>query len=207
MDAWPAEQYLNIWVCELGDLLGYAQFPGGPLETDGVVVNYRAFGLGGTAEPPYHLGRTATHEVGHWLNLYHIWGDDGSGCGGTDEVDDTPNQAGPNTGTPTFPTISCDNAPNGDMFMNFMDYVDDDSMNMFTNGQVERMHSALDSLRYRFELKNPAQASADVTHTDLTVASGAPEAAGDPVVARSQDGSSQIVFRGIDGHIHELRKC
>lgn len=147
-DAWPADRYLNIWVCQLrAGLLGYAQFPGGPAVTDGVVVTYTAFGTTGTARAPSNQGRTTTHEVGHWLNLRHIWGDDGDGCSGSDFVDDTPNQAGPNTGKPPFPSVSCDNAPHGDMFMNFMDYVDDDTMVMFTNGQIARMQVCLDSAR------------------------------------------------------------
>ena len=76
-DPWPARRYLNIWVCNLGGgLLGYAQFPGGPTATDGVVILNSAFGDTGTATDPFDLGRTATHEVGHWLNLFHIWGDD-----------------------------------------------------------------------------------------------------------------------------------
>ena len=147
-DAWPSDQYLNLWVCRLaGGLLGYAQFPGGPAATDGVVITYTAFGTTGTATAPFNGGRTAVHEIGHWLNLRHIWGDDAGGCSGSDFVDDTPNQGGPNYGTPAFPTISCSNGPNGDMFMNYMDYVDDTSMVMFTNGQVTRMQAALDGPR------------------------------------------------------------
>lgn len=141
---WPTERYLNIWVGRLrGGLLGYAQFPGGPAETDGVVVTTSAFGTTGTAAAPFDLGRTTTHEIGHWLNLRHIWGDDGDGCSGSDFVADTPNQGGPNYGTPTFPTKSCDNGPDGDMFMNFLDYVDDAAMVMFTKGQVVRMQATL----------------------------------------------------------------
>ena len=147
-DAWPADKYLNLWVCQLGGgLLGYAQFPGGPAATDGVVILQSAFGTTGTAAAPFHLGRTATHEIGHWLNLRHIWGDDGAGCNGSDYVDDTPNQASSNGGKPVFPHISCNNGPNGDMFMNYMDYTDDDSMFMFTAGQVSRMQACLDGDR------------------------------------------------------------
>jgi hypothetical protein len=148
LNAWPAANYLNIWVCQLGGgLLGYAQFPGGPAATDGVVILQSAFGNTGTAAAPFNLGRTATHEIGHWLNLNHIWGDDGTGCSGTDNVADTPNQAGGNTGTPTFPRVSCSNGPNGDMFMNYMDYVDDRAMVMFSAGQVARMQACLDGVR------------------------------------------------------------
>lgn len=147
-DPWPADSYLNIWVGQLsGGLLGYAQFPGGPAATDGVVIVHSAFGTTGTVLAPYNLGRTATHEIGHWLNLFHIWGDDGSGCNGTDEVDDTPNQAGPNRNLPTFPHVTCRNGPDGDMFMNYMDYTNDAGMFMFSAGQVMRMRAALDGPR------------------------------------------------------------
>jgi hypothetical protein len=140
---WPTNRYLNIWVCNLGaDLLGYAQFPGGPARTDGVVILYSAFGSQGAAQSPFNLGRTTTHEVGHWLNLRHIWADT-IDCSGTDFVADTPNAQMPNYGRPTWPHISCANGPNGDMFMNFMDYVDDAAMFMFTVGQATRMSATL----------------------------------------------------------------
>jgi hypothetical protein len=140
---WPTDRYLNIWVCNLaGGLLGYAQFPAGPPETDGVVILHTAFGTTGTASEPYNLGRTGTHEVGHYLNLFHIWGDSDD-CSGSDEVPDTPAALGPNYGCPGFPHVSCNNAPNGDMFMNYMDYSDDRCMFMFTPGQVLRMNAAL----------------------------------------------------------------
>ena len=141
---WPCSEYLNMWVCAIQNgLLGYAQFPGGPASTDGVVMNYTAFGSNGTAQVSFDLGRTAVHEIGHWLNLLHIWGDDGLECTGSDNVADTPNQAGPNYGTPRFPNISCHNEPNGDMFMNYMDYVNDAAMVMFTRGQIDRMNATL----------------------------------------------------------------
>jgi len=140
-------KFLNIWVCALGGgLLGYAQFPGGPAATDGVVIHYRAFGTNGTAQTPYNKGRSATHEIGHYLNLRHIWGDTPD-CSGSDLVADTPNAAGPNFGKPSFPTITCNNGPNGDMFMNYMDYTDDAAMFMFTTQQVARMRATLDGPR------------------------------------------------------------
>ncbi len=148
--AWPTDAYLNIWVCTLsGGLLGYAQFPGGPKATDGVVVSNAAFGTTGTASAPFDRGRTLTHEVGHWLNLRHIWGDT-LDCSGGDRCPDTPNCAGPNYGSPEFPSTSCGNAPNGDMFMNYMDYVDDAAMFMFTAGQVARMNACLAGPRKSF---------------------------------------------------------
>jgi hypothetical protein len=141
--AWPTAKYLNLWVCTLGGgLLGYAQFPGGPAATDGVVILNTAFGTTGTAAVPFNLGRTAVHEVGHWLNLSHIWGDT-SDCSGTDHVSDTPSSQLPNYGTPQFPHVTCTNGPNGDMFMNFMDYVDDKAMVMFSAGQIARMQATL----------------------------------------------------------------
>jgi hypothetical protein len=143
IDPWPTDRYLNIWVCNLtGGLLGYAQFPGGPPKTDGVVITHSGFGTKGTAAAPFNLGRTTTHEIGHWLNLRHIWADTND-CSGTDFVDDTPRAQSPNYGKPTFPHISCNNGPNGDMFMDYMDYTDDDSMFMFTPGQVLRMNATL----------------------------------------------------------------
>jgi len=139
--------HLNIWVCPLtGGLLGYAQFPGGPVSTDGVVINYRAFGTMGTAQAPFNKGRTATHEVGHYFNLRHIWADTPD-CSGSDNVPDTPNCAGPNFGTPSWPHVTCNNGPNGDMFMNYMDYTDDPGMFMFTTQQVLRMRTALETVR------------------------------------------------------------
>ena len=206
-DAWPTNRYLNIWVCHLEDILGYAQFPGGPAHTDGVVIDYRAFGISGTAETPFNLGRTATHEVGHWLNLFHIWGDDGTGCTGTDQVDDTPNQSGPNTGNPSFPHLSCDNGPDGDMFVNFMDYVDDQCMVMFTVGQVERIDAALDLERSSFLVGGVPQPDPATgwAHIDLTVAAGAPEAAGNPVVTSWPDGKLYVLYLGVDHHIHALK--
>jgi hypothetical protein len=147
-DPWPSDRYLNLWVAPLVEgLFGYTQMPGGPAATDGVVINHISFGTLGTVVPPFQLGRVTTHEVGHWLNLLHIWGEDGAGCAGTDLVDDTPTQEGPNAGSPTFPHITCDNGPNGDMFMNYMDFTDDVAMFMFTAGQAARMQACLDTDR------------------------------------------------------------
>ena len=156
-DAWPTDRYLNLWVCSLDDrLLGFAQFPGGGRpETDGVVCLHTAFGTTGTVEAPFHLGRTAVHEIGHWLNLSHIWGDSPTAsCSDGDSVADTPNQLRENTGKPTFPRVSCPHSPrhspHGDMFMNYMDYVDDDTMVLFTKQQVDRMRSTLAGPRKSF---------------------------------------------------------
>ena len=100
----------------------------------------------GTAQAPFNKGRTATHEIGHYFNLRHIWGDT-EDCSGSDMVADTPNCAGPNYGKPTFPKVSCSNGPSGDMFVNYMDYVDDAAMFMFTPQQMARMRTTLDGPR------------------------------------------------------------
>lgn len=128
---------LNIWVCNLANgILGYAQFPGGAAATDGVVLDDNATGNTGTVSAPYNKGRTATHEVGHWLNLRHIWGD---GTCATDYVDDTPVHNTANYGCPTYPHKStCTGTPT-EMTMNYMDYTDDACMYMFTLGQKARM--------------------------------------------------------------------
>ena len=138
-DAWDRSRYLNLWVCTLsGGILGYAQFPGGTAATDGVVIDYRYFGTTGTATAPFNKGRTATHEVGHWLNLRHIWGD--ANCG-SDLVTDTPTHNTANYGCPTYPHAStCSGAPI-EMTMNYMDYTDDACMYMFSAGQVTRMQA------------------------------------------------------------------
>ena len=143
VDPWPTDRYMNFWACNLGEgLLGYAQFPGGPSLTDGVVILFKAFGTTGVVKTPYDKGRTATHEVGHFLGLRHIWGDMND-CSGSDFVADTPKARESNFGKPKFPHITCNNGPNGDMFMNYMDYVDDAAMFMFTAGQVARMNATL----------------------------------------------------------------
>lgn len=137
-DAWDASTYLNIWVGNLaGGLIGYSSPLGGPAEKDGVVVRYTAFGATGSATAPFDRGRTATHEIGHWLGLQHIWGDEY--CG-DDRIDDTPPQQSASRGCPRSMVSSCNNS--GNMYMNFMDMTNDACMNMFTVGQRARMRAA-----------------------------------------------------------------
>ena len=148
-DAWPASQYLNMWCCNLsGGLLGYAQFPGGPPSTDGVVMDYQNFGRGGVTQAPFHLGRTGTHEVGHWLNLYHIWGD--GPCSQDDLVADTPASDAANFGCP----LSHSSCSSLDMVQNYMDYTDDSCMNVFTQGQKNRMRALFNPGGVRASLLN-----------------------------------------------------
>ena len=142
MNAWPNISYLNIWTCNMsGGILGYAQFPGGSAATDGVVLLNTSVGSMASPAPggsPYDFGRTATHEVGHWLNMIHIWGD--ANCG-NDQVSDTPLHNTANYGCPTYPSNStCTGSP-AMMTMNYMDYTDDACMYMFTAGQATRMNA------------------------------------------------------------------
>jgi hypothetical protein len=143
-DAWDRNKFINFWICDLGSsLLGYGQFPGGTAATDGVVCHYKYLHKdGGCGAGNYNLGRTTVHELGHFFNLQHIWGD--ANCG-DDQVSDTPTQQTSNYGKPTFPHVTCSNGPNGDMFMNYMDYVDDASMVMFSAGQKARIIAALNT--------------------------------------------------------------
>jgi hypothetical protein len=152
---WNPSKYLNIWVCNMGGRsIGFASFPGMPAEYDGIVIDYRAFGTTGTAKAPYSMGRTCVHEVGHFLGLYHIWGD--SNCG-DDHINDTPTQEADHKGTPSFPQhSSCNGTQTADMFMNYMDYVNDDAMFMFTNGQKDKMLATLTVSRSSLMTTNAA---------------------------------------------------
>lgn len=150
---WDSKRYLNIWICNLsGRTLGYSSLPGAPAITDGVVISYSVFGTVGNLRAPFNKGRTATHEIGHWLGLKHIWGD--AICG-TDGVEDTPTQQYFNYGCPTFPHVgNCSPNANGDLFMNYMDFTDDGCMNLFTYGQKQRMRAlfARNNMRNSFLL-------------------------------------------------------
>ena len=137
---WDNKKYLNIWVCALsGRSLGYATPPGSNAAIDGVVIAFDVFGTVGSLRTSFNKGRTATHEVGHWMGLKHLWGD--TDCG-DDGIDDTPRQKTYNFGMPVFPNVtSCSPNANGDMFMNYMDFSDDAAMNMFTNDQKKRVRA------------------------------------------------------------------
>ncbi|MFN0202142.1 MAG: M43 family zinc metalloprotease, partial [Bacteroidia bacterium] len=228
--SWDPTKYLNIWVCDLGQqLLGYAQFPTGSglsglaggtttANTDGVVILYSAFGRIGNVAAPYNKGRTATHEVGHWLGLRHVWGD---GNCATDYVTDTPTQQQDNGGCPTFPHITCNNGPNGDMFMNYMDYTNDACMNIFTTGQKARMQTVMSVSPRRASLNastvcnsvtpvppvasftyNPAQPCAGASAQFTNTSTGAPTTytwsfpGGAPATASTQNASTTYATAG-----------
>lgn len=150
---WDPNKYFNIWVVEFSiSVIGYATFPAnstlsglsgsnGTASTDGIVIAHKAFGRVGTLSTLYNKGKTTTHEVGHWLGLRHIWGD---GACATDYCNDTPSQSKENSGTcPSFPQVTCNNQPNGDMFVNYMDYSPDECVVMFTNDQKTRMQTVM----------------------------------------------------------------
>ena len=153
IDATDPTQYFNIWVVgDMSSILGYATFPeSSGLWNDGVLLAAPFVGVTG-ASAPYNLGRTATHEVGHYLNLRHIWGD--ANCG-SDLVADTPTQTTANYGKPTYPLMNtCGGVSRSVMFMNYMDYVDDAAMFMFSAGQKDRMQAVLTSTGARKGLRN-----------------------------------------------------
>lgn len=156
-DAWPRDDYLNFWVCDLGSgLLGYATFPGGSASEDGIVCTY--YSIGRTPENPFgvpfDLGRTATHEIGHWIGLYHTFE---GGCTGTssatcstggDRICDTPPTSSANYGCPSIQN-TCTETPvdYNDQTMNYMDYADDACMFMFSQGQADVMNAVLNTSR------------------------------------------------------------
>ena len=155
-DEWDTLQYFNLWVCALGPFLGGIGFwPGAtsmvPGSKDGVLINYITFGTFGSATAPYNLGRTTTHEVGHYLDLHHLWGDvqTNSSCAATDYCNDTPTQVQATQGAcPAFPkTDGCTTGGNGITWMDYMDYTNDACRNMFTNDQSTRMNACLAGAR------------------------------------------------------------
>jgi hypothetical protein len=169
LDVWDRNQYLNIWVVNFSNnVLGYSELPGSPADIDGVAIAYEAFGKYETyLSPQYNLGRTTTHEIGHWFGLLHTWGDDGGNCNNSDSVADTPNQGLEDYGCPTFPkTDACSPSSPGIMFMNYMDYSDDVCMNMFTAGQVARMTATLNAYRPSI-ITSPGCASVGIDEIDL----------------------------------------
>jgi hypothetical protein len=149
INPWPQPHYMNIWVCDIpGQVLGYAFLPASNMsERDGIVMAPRAFGTMGTAQAPYNMGRTLVHEVGHYFGLVHLWGSESGDCGKTDYMSDTPNQFGPNNGCQTFPQMSCPEEPDGDMFMNYMDYASDGCMFLFTERQAAFMRLVMTTSR------------------------------------------------------------
>lgn len=149
-DAWDTDNYLNIWIGNLaGGLLGYASVIGCDKAVNGVAISPSAFGTMGAASAPFNKGRTATHEIGHWLGLRHIWGD--ASCG-DDQIDDTPPQRGATRNCPTGVVMSCNNNPYGNMYNNYMDFTDDACLNLFTLGQRNKIRSLFQPGAARYSL-------------------------------------------------------
>jgi hypothetical protein len=164
-DGWDSKSYLNIWICNMKDVLGYSTFPGMDAKKDGVVISYEDITKARATTPTMNDYRTIVHEVGHWLNLRHIWGE---GYCGDDNVDDTPKQSAYTPGCPTGTRVSCSNSMPGDMYMNYMDFTDDVCMNMFTLGQRKRARvlfefgGARNSILFSKGLNTPATESAEL---------------------------------------------
>ncbi|MEQ9403679.1 MAG: choice-of-anchor J domain-containing protein [Cyclobacteriaceae bacterium] len=181
---WPAEHYLNIHVLDLFSFLGYASFPVSDLPGinngsseyiwDGVLIDYLYFGENPTAPEFASFGRTATHEIGHYLGLRHIWGD--GSCSIDDFVDDTPLADDDNGGLSspcTFPSDDNNVCETDEMFQNYMDYTDDTCMNIFTEGQKTRIRTVLENSPRRISLltspglSEPLRVSNDLAITKL----------------------------------------
>jgi hypothetical protein len=180
---WNTNKYLNVWIvpdytnAAGTPLLGFATFPTGSTltgitgsstsTTDGFVCWYQAFGNIGNLDPTYNKGRTSTHEIGHWLGLRHMWGD---GTCLTDYCADTPPAQTANYGCKTHPFHlgTCSGNTTGEMFMNYMDYSDDDCLYMFTNDQKTRIQTAMANAPMRI-----AQANSTVCNPILTAGADA----------------------------------
>ncbi|WP_158861239.1 M43 family zinc metalloprotease [Lunatibacter salilacus] len=222
--SWPPEDYLNIWVIPMqAPNIGYAtfpisneleglDFPASTRQTDGVTIDYRYFGSGGNALPSVS-GRTATHEVGHFFGLRHIWGDSNN-CDVDDFVTDTPAQQSFTTNCTATPRISCGSR---DMVENYMDYSPDNCMNIFTQGQVDRMNVVLqfsprrNSLLFSNALNQPELLENDISVERILEPENyvcAPEVT--PRIFVANKGSNQIqeleVAIRLNGNEVELRR-
>ncbi|MFN8297821.1 MAG: M43 family zinc metalloprotease [Chitinophagales bacterium] len=161
---WNPAYYMNVWTTVLnGQILGYATFPnGGPLNEDGIVLDYRYVGKAPANPFPsnYTLGKTCVHEAGHWLGLFHTFQDS---CSGTDpltcnifgdRVCDTPPTKEANYGSPSLNQNTCTETPVDelDMWMDYMDYVNDENLQMFTTGQKDIIRGVLNTSRLSIQL-------------------------------------------------------
>jgi hypothetical protein len=168
-DGWNRDEYLNLWIGNLsGGTMGYASVPGSAPEKDGVVISYSVFGTTSNVRAPFNKGRTTVHEVGHWLGLRHIWGD--TDCG-DDKIDDTPPQAGPTRGCPSGVIATCTSGAAGNMYMNFMDFTNDECTNMFTLGQASKIRELFALGGSRAALLKSLKAEGAVVDEEVVAAS------------------------------------
>ncbi|TLV03296.1 T9SS type A sorting domain-containing protein [Dyadobacter luticola] len=170
-DAWDTDKYLNVWICDLsGGTLGYATFPDDGVKNEqGVAIDYASLPDGSATS--YNQGKTLTHELGHYFNLFHIWGDDNGSCSGTDQVDDTPNQANSTSICRTgIVTDNCTPSAPGIMYQNYMDYTPDGCLSMFTKQQVARMEEAFTTYRSLLSFSNGC-VPVDVKNKDASLKS------------------------------------
>jgi hypothetical protein len=203
LDPWDPELYLNLWVgkdASNNGVLGYAQFPGTmPANQDGVFINVDSWGSSSCYTiPDYNIGRTATHEIGHYFGLLHTWGDDNGDCSGDDfrdlsevgstcilpegmynpagqgntaaDIGDTPNQAGETSSCPSGEyTDACAGTTPGTMYQNQMDYSFDACLTMFTKKQVERMEWILANCRASLQTSMACQPPLTAPANDIAV--------------------------------------
>ena len=174
---WPAENYLNIYIADLEDYLGWATFPFSNLEgnieinndrlLDGVAIDYKWLGINQNTGSFNSYGRTLTHEIGHYFGLRHLWGSQ-QNCSSDDYCIDTPHQSTSYSGEcPSETVISCGTS---DMYSNYMNYTDDACMNIFTQNQKDRMHIVLNHSPRRNTLpQSPALENPIVASNDLGI--------------------------------------
>ena len=199
LSRWPSTEYLNLWVCNLTDYLGYAAWPNSSLpglgfpdqgpNNDGIVIAHPHFGLTGSAGGNYNLGRTLTHELGHFLGLIHVWGD--GDCSLDDFCTDTPLQSGPVFGCPSVSNTCAVAASPRDPVENYLNFTDDACMNTFTRCQALRMrHVLLNSVR-RSTLVNNNKLTTSTRHR---LSSKLIQVAPNPVKAGGKLSLSQTIY-------------
>jgi hypothetical protein len=207
-DPWNRDQYLNLWVGNLnGGTVGYASVPGCAAEKDGVVISYTAFGTTPNVKAPFNKGRTSVHEIGHWLGLRHIWGD--ADCG-DDKIDDTPPQAGPTRGCPSGVIATCTSGAAGNMYMNFMDFTNDECTNMFTAGQASRMREQFQSGGARVALLSSNKAVGAIAPEEVADKTAKnielyPNPAVDKIVIRNLTSGSEVFVYNQLGQVSKRR--
>jgi len=164
---WDPDKYINIWIVRMPDpsILGYSYLPTPTFlgtVRDGIVISHLKVGNQNAST----LGRTLVHEMGHYLGLLHPWGNDEADCSEDDQISDTPAVFAPYYGCPVFPQFTCGTS---DMFMNYMDYVNDNCMFMFTAGQKNIMHGIINNQRSKLIANNDALCNNTVSTSNSTI--------------------------------------